>query len=351
MTRLIRAASLTHFQEVARQCGLDPWRMLADAGLHRSCLEDPDMRIPAEAVRQLLENSASACGVEAFGLLMAEGRRLSNLGAVGLLAREQPSLRLAMQSLARYGRLHNQTLIQRIEEDKGLAILHFEFLLKAHGPMRQAAELAICVALRMLRMFLGAQWQPRSICFAHSRPKSLTEHRRILGQSPRFSQDFNGIVCTLEDLDSPIPSADPVMADYIRARLNADALSDDHPRVADEVRQMIFILLPRGRCSVEQVASQMGITRRTLGRQLAREGETFTDLLHEVRKELAARYVVDHRRQLTGISDLLGFATLSSFSRWHRQAFGVTAEGSRRSARPSPGSSRAIALRQTPWQA
>jgi hypothetical protein len=39
-------------------------------------------------VRRLLEVSAERSGVEAFGLMMAETRRLSSLGPLGLLVRE-----------------------------------------------------------------------------------------------------------------------------------------------------------------------------------------------------------------------------------------------------------------------
>ncbi len=61
-------------------------------------------------MRRLLEASAERSGVEAFGLLMAETRRLSNLGPLGLLVREQPTLRLAAEALARYGNRLNEAL-------------------------------------------------------------------------------------------------------------------------------------------------------------------------------------------------------------------------------------------------
>jgi hypothetical protein len=48
----------------------------------------------------LLEASAERGGTEAFGLLMAEKRRLSNLGPLGILMREQPTMRQALEALA-----------------------------------------------------------------------------------------------------------------------------------------------------------------------------------------------------------------------------------------------------------
>ena len=60
--------------------------MLSEFGLPPRCLEEPELMVPLDAVRRLLEASAERSGVEAFGLLMAEARQLSNLGPLGLLS-------------------------------------------------------------------------------------------------------------------------------------------------------------------------------------------------------------------------------------------------------------------------
>lgn len=327
MTHLVRAAALTHYADIARSAGLDPWRMLADVGLPRACLDEPELRISGEAVRALLERSAERSGVEAFGLLMAEGRRISNLGALGLLSREEPTLRLALQSFQRFGRVHNESLRQRIEEADGLAVVYEDLLFDDGGPMRQSTELVVAVALRTMRVFLGNDWRARRICFTHQRPKDLSVHRRVLGLAPEFSQPFNGIACTSADLDTPIASADPVVAGYIRRQLQSDPRAA--ARVADEVRQMALVLLPQGRCTIEEVARHMGVHRRTLHRQLVSEGHSFAALLQALRENLAQGYVADRQRTLTEVSQLLGFADLSSFSRWHRRSFGRPARDTR----------------------
>src|SRR5688572_2013992 len=110
MKGLIRSASLTNYAQVARDAGLDPQRLLREYGLPSRAMRDPELKVPIDAVRSLLEESAARSGVEAFGLLMAETRRLSNLGPVGLLVREQPTTRLAIQALARYSRPLNESL-------------------------------------------------------------------------------------------------------------------------------------------------------------------------------------------------------------------------------------------------
>lgn len=323
MSLQVRAACLTNYVEVAQSCGLDPWRRLALAGLPQACLENPDLRIPIDAVNRLLEDSARVASQECFGLLMAKERRISNLGAVGLLYREAPTVRAAMQIVERYRHTHNESLLHRIEEAAGIAIIHEDLMGAGQASFRQATELVIGVVIRMLRLFLGADWKARRICFTHEAPADLSIHRSVLGQTPEFNCEFNGIVCTSQDLDTAVPSADPVMADYIRHKLGVDSLVQR--TVSDEVRQMTLTLMPRGRCTAEHVAALMGISRSTLSRQLVDEGQTFSALVQSARMELAQRYVAERRRSLTDIAQLLGFAHSSAFSRWYKQTFGICA--------------------------
>lgn len=327
MPVLVRAASLTHYVEVARRCGLDPWPLLREAGLPASCMGNPDLRISVEAVRWLLETSAERAREPAFALLMAEGRRVSNLGVLGMLIREEPTVRHAMRSLVSHGRSHNQALIHRIEESQGIATLHEELLLHSAGPSRQGTELVVAVAIRTMRFFLGADWRPRRVCFRHGAPASLDVHRRVLGQSPEFGADFNGLVCTSADLDTPIATADPVVAGIVRQQLRERP--DTALSLSEEVRQMALVLMPRGLCTVDQVARLMGVNRRTLHRRLAAEGTDFSAVVGAMRRELALRYVGEPSRPLGEVAQWLGFADLSSFSRWHRQAFGHSAQQSR----------------------
>ena len=85
--------------------------------------------------------------------------------------------------------------------------------------------------------------------------------------------------------------------------------------------------------AVDQVARSLGVDRRTLHRHLAGHGETWTSVLHAVRRRLAERYLAQQRQSLTDISGLLGFAAPSAFSRWFREQYGV-APGAWRSVSP-----------------
>ncbi|MCY1522904.1 HTH-type transcriptional activator RhaR [compost metagenome] len=73
--------------------------------------------------------------------------------------------------------------------------------------------------------------------------------------------------------------------------------------------------LPSGQVTIEQVAEQMKISPRSLQRYLHAEGTSFQKLLDQTRQSMATRYMRDSSVSLTQLSELLGYADLSAFSR------------------------------------
>jgi AraC-like DNA-binding protein len=299
MAGLIRSASLTNFADVARSAGLDPLRLCTEFGLPPRALRDPDLRVPLDAVRDLLETSAERSGDEAFGLKMAEARELSNLGPLGLLVREQPTLRLAIKSLAYYARKLNQVLFLTLEETGDVAVLREELIVGHAGAVRQSTDLAIGVAFRMLRVLLGPSWKPLRVCFAH---------------------------------DAPNPNADPGMARYVR-QLVESGIGRDVGDTGTQVRELVLGLLGTGQCTIDVVSRHLGVDRRTVHRRLADEGQTYSQIVDAVRRELADRYMKNRNRSLAEVSSLLGFSAPSGFTRWYTRQFGD--RPSRRRATPS----------------
>ena len=322
MTVLLRAATLTNFELVANECGLDARALVAELGLPPRCLDDPDLPVPAAGVAALLELAAERGHEPAFGLRMAAARRLSNLGPLGLLVRDQPTLRHALGALVHHIHMHNETLSITLEEGDGGVTIREETVIEGGAPTRQAVEMAMATTFRVLTIFLGESWRPRLVSFRHPAPPDVAWPHRIFGRAVAYGQEINGIVCNAADLDAPNPGADPVMARYTRLLLEADP--GKHPPMSDRVRRLAVLLLPRGHCRVEVIARHLGVDRRTVANHLAAERTTFSALVDGMRRELLERYLKEGSRQLSEVSALLGFTEPSSFSRWHRRQFGAS---------------------------
>ena len=322
MTTQIRAAALTNYFEVAAHLRLNPQPLLRKVGLSRARLADPEQRIPLDAVIELLEASAKASRCPTFGLRMAESRHLSNFGVVSLLISHQPTLRAALLVIMRYRHLLNESLAMYVEEAGKIVIIREELVGDKGLQSRQGIELALGVLSRMGSAVLGPHWRPISVEFTHPASADLTVHRRVFYCPVHFGAEFNGIVCHAADLDRPNPNADPAMARY--ARQFVESLPDaGGTSITHEVRKAIYLMLPMGRATIEQIAEGLGMNVRTLQRQLEADGTVFSELVHEVRRELVVRYMANPAYSLSRISELLGYSIPSSFTRWFSAQFGV----------------------------
>jgi AraC-like DNA-binding protein len=129
-------------------------------------------------------------------------------------------------------------------------------------------------------------------------------------------------------LDTRNEFADPAMIRYAQKLLDF-APPADESHILDDVRRTILLLLPSGRCTIEQVSEHMGVMPRTIQRRLTERGQTFSCAMNDIRKQLALRYVLESKRSLAEIADLLGFTAASSFSRWYQNQFGCSAKTAR----------------------
>ncbi|HEY5761499.1 MAG TPA: AraC family transcriptional regulator [Steroidobacter sp.] len=322
MARMVRAAALTNYIKVAQQVGLDPFAMLSRAGLNQAALENPDNRISATAVLDLLEESARAAACPTFGLRMAETRQIADFGAISLLLTHQRTLRDVLLAMIQYRHLLNEALLLHVEDAGKHVIVREELVLDHKVHSRQATELVLGVLGRAASALLGGHWNPYRVLFTHDAPPDVQLHRRVFNCELEFGGEYNGFVCAAADLDYPCAAANPALARYAEQLLQTLPQQQIRSTTA-EVREAIYLLLPMGRGTVDQVAQSLAVNVRTLQRQLVDEGSTFSDIVNSVRRELAMRYVESRQYSLGHVAELLGYATQTSFTRWFKTEFGV----------------------------
>ena len=320
-TALKRAAVLSHYGEVAAKLGLNPHPLLRQVGLTPQMLSVPTNMIPMDSTVALLDLTAQVSGCETVGLMMAEARTLADFGPISLLLVQQPSMRGALQTILQYRHVLNESLGLYIEDAGKQAIIREEIVTDYPGNASQSSDMAVGVLLVLFRAILGPQWRPQAAHFTRVAPHDLQVYKRLFKCPLQFESDFNGLVCWSADLDKPNPQADAAMARY------AQSFMDTLPRpggrsVVQDVRRSVYLLLPMGRAGVDQVASGLGVHVRTLQRQLDEAGVSFSSVLNEVRRELAQRYVDNTDHALGRVAELLGYANLSSFTRWFTAQFG-----------------------------
>jgi AraC-like DNA-binding protein len=83
-------------------------------------------------------------------------------------------------------------------------------------------------------------------------------------------------------------------------------------------------LTTEGYPTMGQVAQRLGITDRTLGRHLERQGLSFRQVIDECRHQEACTMLREGRHSVDGIAARLGYSDPANFSRAFRRWAGCT---------------------------
>ena len=318
----VRGSIVSDYGVFASTLGLDPAAMLRAAGLGVRCLTQPDLRIRVRKVNRLLELSAATSGVPDFGLQLSRTRRLSSLGTLGALMRDEDSVRDAIRRSITSTHLNSTAVWMHLTEADGLAVIRLTLDSDGDAVIRQGTEMALGGLFRILQHLLGPRWRPREVYFMHEPASGAASHRKTFGCPVHFAAEFNAIVLDSCDLDQPIPLSDGNLRRYAGAALAA-AQARPARITVHAVKQQIVTLMPGGRCSSSAVAGSLGVDRRTLHRHLRTEGSDFSTVHNEVRLALAQQYLRAHKLRVAEVADVLGFTSLSSFSRWFSRQNGL----------------------------
>ena len=317
----VRAAVLTNFDGVAGFAGLDPDALLRSAGLGEALLDNADSMLSASAVAGLLEEAARQSGLGQFALLMAESRSLGSFGPVSLLLKHEPRVGDIIEAIVR----HQHVVGDAVQFETAMIgdATFVRIGLSGSAPVVQLAELTLALVCRCIAAVLNRRWSPESVHFIHPAPADLRVYRRIFSCPVDFDSDFNGFVCTRDALQEQNPAGDEELAAHAERLLALLMPVPETGCASERVKRSLRLLLPEGRGTLEQVANGIGLTPRSLQRQLCREGASFGSVLRDVRRELAQNHL-SALRHVTMVAHMTGFQSIGSFTRWFNTQFGMS---------------------------
>lgn len=332
MTDLIRSAGLSYYPEVAQSVGLDPRQMMRKVRLPLAILDKPDTPIAVPALRRLLEMSAAESGAEDFGLQLAERGGLTNFGAVGLIVREQATVGEAIAAFSRFIHVHHDGMKLDVVRDKQTVTVTLHLRGRQPTASRQSIDMALGSVHRIIQSLFGSDWRPQEVHLHYPPPHDRKRYRDFFGCRVIFNAEEDSILLSAHDMERRIPSAHPLIANYLRKRI--EAIENRPASWEKKVDEVVRILLASGDCTVERVAEHLACTRRTIHRHLAEAGTSFSAILDAQRADLVIRLIEDPGRPLADIAAQLGFSAQSAMARWFRVRFGCTITDWRRGVRP-----------------
>ena len=190
-----------------------------------------------------------------------------------------------------------------------------------------------CSLMIAYQTFLGHQLQPKEIHFTHSYDGDTREHEIVLGCPVKFQQNRNRIVLNRNDLALPIKTADDRLLNTLKDLCDKvyKKQTSKTSELVSRIHETAIELLPRGRAHAKEIAEELGMSERTMHRRLVEQGQSISELLEDLKKDLALRYIKHEDLTLTHVSFLLGYANHSSFTTAFKRWTGKTPREARQS--------------------
>jgi AraC-like DNA-binding protein len=303
-----------------------------------------DTRIPVRVALRLLDSGVAFTGMPDLGLRAAMALGYGTCDVLQFAAASAPSFGGALDNILRYIRILNESAQFTLDVRGDVAFVELRSSLEIN---RAASDFQVAVLAKAAKAWLG-NLGGFEFWFAHEQPADLAPYRQVFGAARiRFAAPSDAIVFSAAQLSAPMPSADPALHEVLRR--HADhllSLVPETPSLIPRVREVLVELLKTASTDASTVAARLGMSRRTLTRHLEREKVTFSELLEQLRHELALSYLHKTDHDVQQIAFLLGYSLTAAFSRAFRRWEGKSPNEYRRSlirgASPTRGDSAAL---------
>ncbi|HEX4335801.1 MAG TPA: AraC family transcriptional regulator ligand-binding domain-containing protein [Polyangiaceae bacterium] len=291
---------------------------------------DPDERLPASVAHQLLDGILSLGVDPNFGLIAGREWNSGDGGALDYAVTSAGTVRESIEAAGRYVRLVNDAAAVHLVVEGNVAEIRIENFL----PMtRVGLDFQLGSFFRLFRCIWASGGRASvRVLIPYPKPETVSEHETTFEGVPlAFDSQNPGFAFDAALLDRKLTSADFRLHDTIR--LHAEQMLQELPRsrsLTGWIESAIAAELPKGAPTVNRIAARLRMSTRTLERRLEREGTTFSDLLEELRRRLALRYVANDGIPLGEIAFLLGFSHTTGFHRAFKRWTATTPLGYRR---------------------
>lgn len=324
----------TTWRPLLKDLGVSGANVLRRAGLPDDLLTRPSVRLEAADFHRFWDSLEAELGDPLLPLKLCQGVRSESFSPPLFAALCSPNLLTAAQRIARYKALVAPMLLRVRQSGERVSVE----LAWPHPGSRPPVSLVVTELLFVVilaRMGTREPVRPLSVT-TPVLPVASATYTDFLGV-PLQKGSVHRVVFAQSDALRPfLTSHEGMWAAFepeLRTRL---AQLDASVQIGQRVRSVLLEALPGGGVDMAAVARRLGMSQRSLQRQLGTEGLTYKDLLQATRQSLAQHYLVKTDLPVAEISFLLGFEEPNSFFRAFRGWTGQTPDRLRQSARTAP---------------
>ncbi|MBK6657712.1 MAG: AraC family transcriptional regulator ligand-binding domain-containing protein [Proteobacteria bacterium] len=276
--------------------------------------------VSARLIVDLLEASARSTGWDDFGLRYGQWLNLRGLDIISLAWQEAGSIAEWYALAQRYVHLENNSLQYSLLRKRNTAVLIHSITPAFQSSSTQSMQWMLTLTARVFREVVSPDSVPVSVEFMQAAPADSARFREFFRCPIRFGCARNALEVKRREFEQELPGHNPEMMDFLGRYLLEQAQKSPE-EIEEVVARIILSELALGRTDIDLVANRLGMSTRSLQRQLKARGTGYADILKSVRLSiLQGQRGLRPRLRLGQLADLLGFSDTTAVSRFIRNA-------------------------------
>ena len=312
--------ALTALPALIEKFGADPASVCSIANVDLTIFDYATNFILYEDLANVLEQASKLTACPHFGLYVGEVWSVADLGLIGELMRNSPTLGAALRELELYHYLNSQGAVCYLLQNKSYFDLGFTVYVPLKPKMHHVYNAVMAAGLKFISELSGRSNPVSDVFFTNIRPNNVDPYRKLF----HANIHFNSLNCILriqnDILKIPIEGARPERLEFHRKQIRALGEAN----VVEQASRSLRALLLVGTASAETVAQSLGMHRRTLNRRLAKQGVTFHEILDNVRFAVASELLKDSTAKISTIAEATAYSDPPSFVRAFKRWSGLT---------------------------
>ena len=324
---IIAASRITQFAEILDEAGAPVDRYLEASGIPVGIREEPVGFVPGRLTWRFLESCIDREGIRDLCLHAARRVGWSGAGAWALPVLHAPTLRDAIRAMCR-------SYVQEVAMvELGLTVRGpIAWFWRRHTANVQgwegqahAEQYMLSHMLELVRLAAGRTWVPPQLQLMS--PATWAD---AFGPAlPGTRIEFGGPRLAL-GIPRPLLSL-PIEGElWKEASRSETAFEPAASSTADRLRQMLRPFITASAPNEEVQCELLGISPRTLRRQLAAESTSWREILDDLRYERAVSLLAAAKPSIREISEALGYSDPAHFTRFFSRKADLTPSAYRR---------------------
>jgi AraC-like DNA-binding protein len=304
------------------ELGISVSDVLRRAGLPQDLFDQVRIFVTTEEMFALWRAIGEVSKDPAIGLKLAIETKTERFHPMALAALSSETFGAAVEHMARYKRLSAPEKILS-EKDADEWSIQFRFTLAADAEPQVLLDHCFAWTVTIARQGIGKRITPVRIELVQPRSnvKILERH---FGCPVVCGARRDALIFRATDADCPFITRNAELLDLLAPQFEeALKLHSSEDSFTELVRGAIQQRLTGNRPSIENIASDLHITPRTLQRRLQDSGASFQRILDDARHQMARHYLRNSVLELNEAAYLLGYEDTNSFSRAFRTWEGV----------------------------